>query len=215
MQLNKRLRRKNDATLYKTKKHEMAATIADLCAKGHTTKSISEKYDIPIRVVERLHQEYLLETMPDLDNYDVNRRKMMSKLEKLLEHSLPDALAGDDGAYKLALQTLKDIREITGLDAKAQRQALTEGGVIRHEYSGSVSFQHGIDTEQVNSALEMFMIGSDGASKKKVDFVPNTHRDRTHARSLIDSQLAALPQADHDLPVIEVIDAEAVEVDHG
>ena len=208
MLIKKRLRRTHAQTSYQTKKQQVSKEITKMRLAGYSTSDIAAKYDIPPKVVERFCQTHLRELMPEFDDKEYQRMLRLGQLDALLQPKMEAALeTGDHRAHDLALKTIAQIVQVSGISDAMTREMLKAGGVIRHEHSGSVQLTHEIGAK-AQEALANFKALS--ADDRKASLPRNTHSEKTTARELIDRQLRALPKAPPP-EMLDIVDAELVE----
>ena len=208
MLIKKRLRRTQSLTSYQTKKQQVAKEITKMRLAGYTVADISAKYDIPPKVVERFCQTHLRELMPEFNDKEYQRMLRLGQLDQLLQPKIEAALeTGDHRSHELALKTLAQIIQVSGISDAMIREELKVNGVIRHEHSGSVQLTHEIGAK-AQEALATFKALS--AEDRKASLPRNTHTEKTTARELIDRQIRALPKAPPP-DMLDIVDAELVE----
>ena len=194
MKVRKRLRRIQSQTSYQTKKQQVATEITKMRLEGYSVADIANKYDIPPRVVERFCQSHLRELMPEFNDKEYQRLLRLGQLESLLKPKIEQAIeTGDNKAHDLALRTIAQIVQVSGISEAMMKEMLKEGGVITHQHNhtGSVQLTHEIG-QKATEALEMFKAKT--KEDRELSVAPNTHKERTPARDIVDRQLRALPK---------------------
>lgn len=209
MQIRKRLRRSVEQSPFALKKDQMGGMMFEMRRKGHSVQEISERYDIPPKVVSRLITEHAKENNPDFGDKEFARILVSSMLEDMIAHQRPLALEeGDQRAYDLLLKTVKEYADTMGVDNAILRQELQEQGVIRHEHSGQIGV--GVTYELGQGAAEQLAMFNARRTGEEIEIAENTHVENSNARLYIDEQLDALPQLEEKVVDIEeLIDKRA------